>query len=855
MPYHHGMPHPRPRSGSLPMIRRHRCSPLLAVLLLLLLASPLAVQAVTAPALQPLDPDAPDAPSLRAEIRDHGPDGLDLRLELGQIARREVTVAGRAWTALAIDDGAVLGREGRPAMPAWSTLLVVPDGATLTADGVASDHRELADVDLVPLQGEEKSAPVVDAAWYASDQRLDPPLVTMGETARMGGVTVVPVTIQPVGYDPSARTATVATRVDVSLRWRGGRAAAGRVAPAQAAVLADAALNWSEVRDAYVGPEAIPGTWLVVLPFASAQTQVQPLIDWRRRQGYHVVVTDVNQTGASTTAIHAYLQQLYDTVDPPLEFVCLVGDGAGTVDVPTWREQLSGFHGEGDHFYTLLDGNDQLPDVHVGRLSCNNTSQLSIIVDKIVGYETDPPRDDPAWFTRGLAVGDPTDSGITTIYCARWLAEQLYGAGFDRVDQVFGGDFATSMYTSLNAGRSVFGYRGFYGVSGFTVGHASVLENGGRLCFALFPTCESGDWLSTTGRSEVLLRNPDGGAIGAIGTATPGTHTRYNNCFFYGTMDGLINSTDHRQGAALSRGKLELWLNYAAHEPDIPAIWSTWNTLMGDPATDIWLSEPALLDVDHPVAIPTLASALPATVTSSGEPVAGALVAATHGGSWRALGRTDQDGQVLLTLDGVPAGDLALTVTGHGLLPYLGDVAVSDQDHWLDVAAVGLDGDGLASPAELVTMELTVANLGQQAASGVSVTLTSETDWLEVVQPTATVGTIPAGGTAPAAGLQVRLDPRAPHLAHGQLRAVMAGDPGTWTAAVTLEAMGNDVQQEQLTFSAGTLAPGVTTDVVVALHNAGVLPLADGQAVLRSRSLWVEIADSTATFGDLAAGA
>ena len=56
-------------------------------------------------------------------------------------------------------------------------------------------------------------------------------------------------------------------------------------------------------------------------------------------------------------------------MNPPLEFVTLVGDATGTVSLPCWFETLSGYGGEGDHDYTLLEGGDILADVHLGRLS------------------------------------------------------------------------------------------------------------------------------------------------------------------------------------------------------------------------------------------------------------------------------------------------------------------------------------------------------------------------------------------------------------------------------------------------------------------------------------------------------
>ena len=65
-----------------------------------------------------------------------------------------------------------------------------------------------------------------------------------------------------------------------------------------------------------------------------------------------------------------------------------------------------------------------------------------------------------------------------------------------------------------------------------------------KMPFAVIMTCGTGSFASGTARSEGFLRahyqgNPRGG-IGSIGTATIGTHTRYNNCFYSGVAYGLF---------------------------------------------------------------------------------------------------------------------------------------------------------------------------------------------------------------------------------------------------------------------------------------------------------------------------
>ncbi len=488
------------------------------------------------------------------------------------------------------------------------------------------------------------------------------PTVALGEPAVMHGLRVVPFTI-----DPRLDQTTVATDVSLAFEFNGAADLPAFVPESFDRIFGSLILNWDAQRD---GVEVGPGTYVLIMPTdPQIMTALQPLIAWRKRQGYHVVTANTSQTGTTPTQIKAYIQGLYDTVQPPLEHVCLVGDANGSVALATWHEGLSGYGGEGDHYYTTLAGEDILADVHVGRLSVRTAAELSAVVAKIIGYEITPPTAaDPGWFTRGTLTGDPSSSGITTVYCQQWLRAQLERVGYTQLDTIYTNPFASRMFSSCNTGVSVFAYRGYIGVSGFSTGYIDALTNGGELPFAVIPTCASGSFASDThAYSEAFLRNPSGGAIGAIGTATPGTHTRYNNCYFSGVWEGMVNSGDRHLGAGHTRGKLELYSNFQAHEPNAVEIWSMWNNLMGDPATEMWQALPRTLTVVHPAQLPVGAGAVPLTVTHLGAPVAGARVALTKGTEVRSVGYTGADGRVTLPLPGgQTAGALLVTVTGHG---------------------------------------------------------------------------------------------------------------------------------------------------------------------------------------------
>ena len=183
-------------------------------------------------------------------------------------------------------------------------------------------------------------------------------------------------------------------------------------------------------RPARRGPaDQSPGTWALVCRTATVLAHLQPLLDWRRRQGYHVELDPPSSRPAAGIKAAA-AGPLRRPRPPPLEFVVLVGDSDGTYGVPTWYETLSGYNGEGDHYYTTLDGDDILADVHVGRLSFARLAHTR----HASSPRSSPTRQLRPWTTpTGSAgpacMGDPSDSGITTVYVNQWLKGQLLALG------------------------------------------------------------------------------------------------------------------------------------------------------------------------------------------------------------------------------------------------------------------------------------------------------------------------------------------------------------------------------------------------------------------------------------------
>ena len=61
----------------------------------------------------------------------------------------------------------------------------------------------------------------------------------------------------------------------------------------------------------------------------------------------------------------------------------------------------------------IVEGDDLLPEVVIGRISANGTSELYNIINKTIAYEKAHQQIDLGWYDRAGLDGDPTTSGLS----------------------------------------------------------------------------------------------------------------------------------------------------------------------------------------------------------------------------------------------------------------------------------------------------------------------------------------------------------------------------------------------------------------------------------------------------------
>ncbi|MBN2413315.1 hypothetical protein JXQ31_16670 [candidate division KSB1 bacterium] len=341
------------------------------------------------------------------------------------------------------------------------------------------------------------------------------------------------------------------------------------------------------------------------------------LVQLRQSFGYRTLKIDVqdifdefNYGKPSPYAIKEFLRWAYNNwASPQLKYVLLVGDGSyvrytsepDTLDlVPVYMRQTYGFGAAAsDYWYTLIDGDDEISDIYIGRLPARDPVQLEQMVAKIVNYETAAPSGD--WRNRLLYIGgngkEFRDQGEELALKAppRFDVNRLFTFKDQTLknDPFFGGTLDLLDY--FNEGCAVITFHGHGGGAIWAdngllrIEDATQIYSQGKLTFILSMTCFTGAFESPSRESlaDALLFTENEGAIAVLGASGFGW---VQNDYYLEKeiLNYLYDHTDQTLGEIISAGKT---LYYAKYKYLQTITEINQYHLLGDPATRILLPE------------------------------------------------------------------------------------------------------------------------------------------------------------------------------------------------------------------------------------------------------------------------
>jgi uncharacterized membrane protein len=203
----------------------------------------------------------------------------------------------------------------------------------------------------------------------------------------------------------------------------------------------------------------------------------------------------------------------------------------------------------GEYISGNVDRADMYPDVYLGRLPADTGSEMKVLVDKIITYESYSAGQ--PWFDNVTLSGTNTFAGTGTPE-GEYAAEHIYNNYLQDFiptklyeTTTYARDYpctSTNIVNTLNLGS---GFATFHDhgapqswAGRFSSTNALSLTNGDKLPFLNFDACSTGRFDDQDCISEKVVLNPNGGAITSIGASRIGwgawgtNHINSNSGYF-----------------------------------------------------------------------------------------------------------------------------------------------------------------------------------------------------------------------------------------------------------------------------------------------------------------------------------
>ena len=814
------------------------------------------------------------------ECKDSNLKNTKINFSLDGYQSESIKISDKTYTKISYPNEGEFLEFGKPDLPRFSRLIAIPDKGKPSIKILSKESMIIEDVIIYPRQNlksdsqQSKQKFVIDNNYYSNGNNFPQNITRIGKPVIMRDYRVVNVTINPFSYNPQTKELTIYQNVEIEVETNGKAGENIKVTNRNKSKVLQNYYNSTILNYKYLDKdkdEVQQPHYLFILPSYNTDEvdeALEPLIAWKSQKGFKITSEDLSNIGSSSNALKNYIQEAYDEWDIPPDFVCLVGDAdIGTYDIPT------GFYGdgEGDQYFTLLEGNDILADIIIGRLSFESINQLETIVAKILYYEKEPYIDNPDWFERALLVGDTAQSGQSCITVNQYIKEIMtnYDSDFT-FDEVYSGSFSSQMSSGLNEGVGYFNYRGWLGMSGFGESNIYSLNNGYMLPVTVSLTCATGNFSGSYGSiSEAFLRAgtatiPKGGVAG-IATATSSTHTCFNNIIDAGIFSGIFDDNIFYLGGALNRGKLALYNNYPDNPSNHVHEFSYWTNLMGDPGLEVWTSTPEELEVIHAEQISASSNYLTVKVEYNNQRLKNAWVTIVdEDNEIIASVYSDENGDALLPLQLENVNSLLLTVTKHDFIPYQSEIDIVEDDYAANISNFTIDDDnigdsdgnddGIINPGETIELELALQNYGSYDLESVTAELSTDNADISMIESVVDYDLIEAGEISTGSGNYVfEIDSAV--LDGENIQFMLSIETANYTFTDYLEFNIAGIHLSPVDYevydSNGIIEPGETVELSVELSNLGSIPSEQLTAVLSSENSLITIEDQDGVFNNI----
>ncbi len=811
--------------------------------------------------------------------------GLEINFGVSKFTLQDVAVKNETLKAVLLNDHFLPGEEGMPDLPGSGRYIAVPQGARPVLHIKSLRKEIIENVSVAPAPkiptDREKGSLVYEKndKVYTTNTFYPAEPVKLSEITQIRGVDAVILGITPFQYNPVTKELVVLREIEVEIEFDGGNSQFGDPRLQSRwwePLLADLFMNyeqiaaipspeWGRVRE---GVDATGAEYVIICPDGPEfQAWADTIKRFRNEQGILTEVFPISEVGGNNaTVIENFINDAYANWDIPPAACLMLGD-YGSNSQSALVSNILNDHPDGYNPYIsdnpFSDVNDDmLPDVIFSRITARDEAELSLMVNKFLDYERNPPTseyfyDHPItalgwqterWFQicseavggyfrnvqgkdpvriNEIYDGNPTVDPWSTASNTQMILDVFGPDGLGYLPEAPGdlgnwsGGNAADINTAVNSGAFLLqhrdhGYDLGWGEPDYSTADIPGLANT-DLTFVMSINCQTGKFNgSQECFAEKFHRHKTGNhASGALGVIAP-TEVSYsfvNDVFVWGMYDNIFpdflpdfGSTPESRGVLPAFGCAagKYFLNYS-NWPAYPSLKPiTFNLFHAhsDAFTTIYTEVPQQLSIQHEQAQMAGNNVFHILADE------GALVALSVDGELIGVATGTGEYMDIPIVAQLPPVFIKVVATKQNHFRYEGYAQVIPPDgpfvitdsYIVDDAAG--NSDGKLDYGETVALDMNFKNLGTETAENVMVSISSNDPFVTIGDDSVEAGNISAGETLQVAGaFSVTASGDIPN-GHVIMINMQAGDNDTvWNSTFSIKAHAPVLEYEEYTIS------------------------------------------------------
>lgn len=754
-----------------------------------------------------------------------------IQYQMGLFETETVKINGQDWVHPTLPKEGITQEKGFPQLPVLNRSIVIPNTADISIEVYDVSYQDFH-LKVAPSKGvitrdvNPATIPYTFDPIYKADEFYPQRIASLSEPYILKDYRGITLLTTPFAYNPISQTLRVYTSFKIRAITAGFNSQNAilhqrtEVSRAFIPIYESHFINWERYR--YTPVNDSFGKMLVICHSDFSDT-ILPYVNWKRQKGIETELIEWSSIGSTAAQLKTYIQNRYNS-DSSISFIQIVGDAP---QIPS----LTSGGGGSDPSFSLVAGNDNYPDIFIGRFSAQSTADLNAQINKVIAYERDASPSD-TWLARGMGLasnegGSGADNDETDIQHMNVIRNKLLNYGYTTVDQIYDpGAIAATVTANVNAGRGVINYVGhgadtYWVTTGFSNTNATNLSNGMKAPVIMDVACVNGNFVSQTCFAEAWQRNPNGGSAAIYASSINQSWASPMRAQDHFT-DLLIAESKTTIGGLYYNASCNMMDTYST---DGVNMFKTWH-IFGDASMQMRTKAPLAMNVSHPTVITSGTSSI--TVNTG---VANALVGITYNNTIYGRGYSNSSGSATISLVSPPAGVITytITVTAFNRVSYIGAIQqMAASGPYLSLVTFSYADGANATPEydETGSLNLSIRNVGTSVATGVSATLSSSSPHISITTSSVLLGTINAGTTSNYQNLfSFNISDNVPNLHQAAFTLTMRSGTSTWTEDFEIQINSPELRFGDFTLqnlgANGIFDPGETVSLSIPLYNDG----------------------------------